>query len=60
MAPLSLPFRAAMLAAGLATAFVHSVSDLTRLLIGASVLVAVAAIQLAGGGAAPAGQGEKR
>ncbi|WP_137180885.1 TRAP transporter fused permease subunit [Roseomonas sp. AR75] len=60
LAPLGVPLRAAMLATGMVAAFVHSVTDLTRLLIGVSVLAAVVAIQLAGARTAPAGQGEKR
>jgi TRAP transporter 4TM/12TM fusion protein len=60
LAPLGLPLRGAMLVAGLGAAFVHSVTDTTRLLVAAGVLAAAMATQWAAARAAPAGQGEER
>jgi len=60
LAPLGVPLRAAMLAAGLATAFVHSVTDVTRLLVSVGVLAAVAGLQGVAARTALRRQGKQR
>jgi len=60
LAPLAWPTRLLLGVAGLTAAFAHLLNDMTRLAIGASVLLAVMAMQWTAGKTAAREQGERR
>ncbi|WP_372619876.1 TRAP transporter permease [Falsiroseomonas sp.] len=60
LAPLGTALRVLLASAGLTAAFGHMLTDTTRLLVGACILAAVAAVQWAAARTAPARQGEER